>query len=363
MSIPIRNLYFLFSYAWRHFPPGGEAEVGIDACPDTLNLFGRLLANGLRQLERRGLDRQYREFVEETRVPRGKMLMDATVKEQTLTRGAVVCSYDDLTEDVLHNQLLKTTALRLRDTRGIDRVIRSELGQAVARLGRVSTIRINAAQFRRVQLSRNTRHYGHLLRLCELVHGCLLPEEGGASYRFADILRDQAKMEAVFEEFLRSFYALEQTRYSVKRERLYWEVEAGAESLSYVPMMETDITMRAADHTIIVDAKYYSEPFSTSWGTQKLHASNLYQLTTYLRHEQLLHPSRPVSGVLIYPASGTEAAFRYRLSGHDVRIEVVDFDVPWRQIHNRLLGVVVQSAPASALSDGNAPKRGRKNWV
>ena len=29
MSIPIRNLYYLFSYAWRHFPPGGEAEVGV----------------------------------------------------------------------------------------------------------------------------------------------------------------------------------------------------------------------------------------------------------------------------------------------------------------------------------------------
>ncbi len=27
MTIPIRNLYYLFCYAWRRFPPGGAVEI------------------------------------------------------------------------------------------------------------------------------------------------------------------------------------------------------------------------------------------------------------------------------------------------------------------------------------------------
>ena len=50
MTIPIRNLYYLFCYAWRRFPPGGAVETGVDASPDLPNLFARLLVNDVRTL-------------------------------------------------------------------------------------------------------------------------------------------------------------------------------------------------------------------------------------------------------------------------------------------------------------------------
>ena len=73
MTIPIRNLYYLFCYAWERFPEGGATDVGIDACPDLQNLFARILVNGINQLMRRGLDRGYIEIEEETRSPRGRI--------------------------------------------------------------------------------------------------------------------------------------------------------------------------------------------------------------------------------------------------------------------------------------------------
>lgn len=342
MSIPIRNLYYVFSYAWRQFPIANEAEVGVEGCPDILNLFGRLLCNGIQQLNRRGLDKRYSATIEETRAPRGKMLMDLIVKEQTMIRGSVICSRDELTEDVLHNQILKTTASRLRQTQGIDPSLKRELASSIASLAGVAEIRLQKSHFRRVQLGRNTQRYGPLLRLAEMLYDCLLPLEGGASFRFPDILRDQARMEAVFEDFLRSFFGREQEHFAVDRQRLYWDVVGNLEAMAYVPVMETDITMRSVDQTIIADAKYYSQPFSSSWGREKLHAANLYQITTYVRHELMKSTSKPVRGLLIYPSNdGRDASLRYQLSGHDIRVELIDFNRPWQEIHSRLLEAIV----------------------
>ncbi len=208
MTIPIRNLYYLFCYVWGRFPEGGSVEVGVDDCPDLPNLFAKLLINGANRLMRRGLDRGYRSFVEETRAPRGRMLLDDIVKEQTLLRGAVVCAFEDLTVDVPHNQILNATARRLSRTWGVERRHAHDLGVIVRRMEAVSDISVTADQFRRVQLSRNTGQYLPLLKLCELIFRALLPEENGAGSRFADILKDEVTMSKVFEEFLRSFYQL-----------------------------------------------------------------------------------------------------------------------------------------------------------
>lgn len=65
MKIPIRNLYYLFLYAWARFPGGPVGEAGIDESPDLPSLFAKLLSAGTRRLFRRGFDRGYKTFTDE----------------------------------------------------------------------------------------------------------------------------------------------------------------------------------------------------------------------------------------------------------------------------------------------------------
>jgi 5-methylcytosine-specific restriction enzyme subunit McrC len=343
VTIPIRNLYYLFCYAWGRFPEGGHLEVGVDDCPDLPNLFAKLLVSGVNGLLRRGLDRGYVSFVEETRAPRGRMLIDEIVKTQTLRRGAVVCALDELTPDVTHNQILKATARRLTRAHGIEAQLRHELGLVVRRMGGVSDIPLSAQLFRQVQLSRNTGRYLPLLKLCELVHRALMPDEGGAGSRFADILRDDVTMSAVFEEFLRSFFQHEQRTYRVAVDTLTWAGFSPApEDWAYLPSMMTDLTLTSAQRTIVMDAKFYAEALTTSYGAKKVHSSNLYQLFAYLQHTALKRPGVPVEGVLIYPTNG------YELSGYPIRIVTVNLAAPWREIHERLLALLDKPYAAQA---------------
>jgi 5-methylcytosine-specific restriction enzyme subunit McrC len=289
MPIPIRNLYYLFCYAWERFPEGGGTEAGVDQSPDLPNLFARLLVNSANRLLRRGLDRGYRGFVEETRAPRGKMLIDDMVKGQTLRRGMVICSFDELTADVLHNQIIKATAGALARAQGLLPQLSHELRLVVKRMSAVSDIRLSGGAFTRVQLSRNTGQYRPAIRLCELVYRALMPEETGLGSYFADILKDEVRMNAVFEEFLRNFYRIEQTQFPrVAAETMTWNAESlDPGGSAYLPTMVTDITLRSRDRIVVIDAKFYREAFSHRYGPPKIHSPNLYQMLAYLQHAGL----------------------------------------------------------------------------
>jgi 5-methylcytosine-specific restriction enzyme subunit McrC len=107
--IPIRNLYYLFLYAWARFPGGAVGEAGVDKSPDLPSLFAKLLSAGTRRLLRRGLDRGYKTLTDEVAGPRGRLRLDRMVKEAIQMRGTAICDFDELNHDVLHNQVLKAT--------------------------------------------------------------------------------------------------------------------------------------------------------------------------------------------------------------------------------------------------------------
>lgn len=341
MTIPIRNLYYLFTYAWARFPPGDEVPTGVDECPDLQNLLAKLLIDGTHRLIRRGLDRGYISLEEDTRAPRGKLLLDEIMKRQTLRNGQLACTYDELLPDVLHNRILKSTLKVLAGADRLDPKFRHELLLLHRRLGDVSDLRLDAASFKRVQLSRNIRQYGLLLQICELVFHSLLPDQQGESSRFADILDDEVRMSAVFEDFLRNFYTYEQQAFSVGREVFPWDAQpltAGA--LGYMPAMQTDITLRSANRVIVADAKYYKETLTRFHGGSKIHSSNLYQLYAYLKHTSARHPAISTDGALIYPTVNRDLLIDFQLPEHHIRVATVDLSRPWREIHHHLLEVL-----------------------
>lgn len=327
-----------------------QAVKGSAVLPTLANELEALILAPDNRLLRRGLDRGYVEFVEETRAPRGKLLLDEIVKGQTLRRGAVVCAFDDLTVDVLHNRLIKGTALLLAQANGLEKTLAHNLRLLARRMDGVTSARPQTSQFGRVQLSRNTGQYGPLLKLCELIIRNLLPEEDGDASRFASIL-DDAQMSKVFEDFLRSFYRLEQQRFhSVRVEGLKWDgYSVTAAGVPHLPGMITDITLRSKERTVVIDAKFYKDALAGGLGVPKVHSGNLYQMLAYLQHTAK-GVTTPVDGILIYPLTGPPLRLHYRLLGFDVQVVTIDLTQPWQAIHNDLLDLLAFE-PASAHSD------------
>ena len=312
--------------------------------------------DGTHRLLRRGLDRGYVDVTEETRSPRGKLRLDVMTKQQTMLRGFAVCDVDELTPDVLHNQILKASLLSLAACADVEKDLRHELMTSARRMAGVSQIRLAADLFHRVQLSRNTSQYSFLLRICELVFHALLPDEKGGGSKFQSILDDETRMSALFEDFLRNFYRSELPSYSAASEIMPWlaEAEDGAD-LAYLPIMKTDITLRSGVRTIVADAKYYKEILAGGRYGQKVRSAHLYQLSTYLAHVREKEPGQDLSGLLIYPAGSQSLRLNYRLLGTNMTVATVDLSAEWPSIHEELIQLIEPAAePASTAMEQQA---------
>lgn len=263
MKVPIQNLYYLLCFAWDFAPQELAIDVGaIPASSDVLDLCSHVLVTGMDYLFRRGLDQGYLLHEEKTSRLRGRIHITRTIRHRAWSRPEAVCQFDELSPNVLHNQIIRATTGILMRAPNIDAGLRDQLRSTYGNLSGIDIVQVTDALFRRVQFHRNNRYYAFLLFVCRLVHSLKLPDASkNGRNRFSDLLSDEKKMERVFESFLRNFYRAKQSEFNeVGSIHLKWNVEpTGGGDLMLLPEMRTDVTLRNAERTIVVDAKYYKE--------------------------------------------------------------------------------------------------------
>lgn len=339
--IPIQNLYYLFLYAWNRLEEGQSVDVGGVDSPELVDLFGKVLAGGLKHWTRRGISRGYVPVHEDLSRLRGRVNFNDSMEHIMRRAPRLSCEFDEFELDIPENQVLKATASRLTQVPSIDKGIAHDLRLRLKSFNEVSNVRLSRQLFRQVQIHRNNAFYDFLIKVCELIFDATLPEGEGGRYRFSEILNDESKMAQVFEEFVRNFLRLEQSKLRVTGLQMEWDADGPNEQLHMLPTMLTDIHLESADRRIIIDTKYYSETLQTWHQKKSLRSENLYQLFAYLKNsERKGHEYENAEGILLYPAVGAKVDFRAVIQGHPVRVCTVNLDQDWREVREDLLGVV-----------------------
>ncbi|MCX6972597.1 MAG: hypothetical protein NTV93_20940 [Verrucomicrobia bacterium] len=353
MAIPIANLYYLLAYAWDHSL--SEAElVPIDAelCPDLNNFFATVLDSAAHRLVRRGLDQTYIGFGEETARIRGRIDISASEKQLSRTRGRLICIYDDLSPDVLHNQILKATIRLLRNDQQVNKESRKRLAKTLDVFRDVSDLQVTPHHFHRVQLHRNNRAYRFIIHLCELIHDSLLPDRAEAgTRRFRDFTRDEKVMPKVFENFIRNFAIRHLAALKISPMHIKWHAtNFGETTEGYLPGMITDVTVEWSDRKLILDCKYYQQAMTTHYDALRFDSGNLYQLHAYLTNKAVEPGWEDVEGMLLYPSNGYSFDHTFTLHGHHrIRIATVDLQQPWTSIESELLELFGRNQPAARM--------------
>jgi 5-methylcytosine-specific restriction enzyme subunit McrC len=340
--IPIANLYYLYCYAWERFAEGKALAVDAEASPDLPNLLTRVLANGMHSMFRRGLDRVYVSLDEDLATVRGHIEIGASLRLQAQKIKRLHCSYDELSHDVLHNQILKASLRRLGTMPSLAADLKAETQSLVRRMHDVSDIRLTHSCFARVQLNRNSAYYDLLLKVAQLAFDLLLPVPGAGAYKFQDITRNEREMARVFEAFVRNFYKLEQSSFKVEPLTINWDavpLERGEGDR--LPSMRVDVFLRSPQRQLIIDTKYYFDALQMHHGAHSFRSENLYQLFSYLKNHNVRIPSgTQLDGMLLYPQVGSQFDAQFAIQGSTVRLATVDLGRPWHEISERLLGLI-----------------------
>lgn len=342
MQIPIQNIYYLLCYAWNKLEEKDIVSVSQTDKDKILDLFGKVLCNGIAHLLKKGLDRGYVLHKEETGRIRGKINFTTTLRKNFFNQPRIDCEYDELSHNILHNQILKSTVKILTRCEDLNTELREELKYIYHRFHEIEEIALSKRHFRLVQLNRNNYFYDFLLKICELLLDNLLITEKSGKSKFKDFLQDNRSMSSLFEEFVRSFYKREQDNYKVARENIPWDAVALDElSKSVLPNMQTDISLTSQNRKIVIDTKYYKEALQKYYDKESIRSNNLYQLFAYLMNlESLGEENSTCEGILLYPTVESEHEYQYVMKGHRIKVKTINLNQDWREIHKDLLNII-----------------------
>ena len=350
-DIPILNVYYLLCYAWGRVQERDTKRLAsLENVSTVQDLLGKVLAHGVNHLFRRGIDRGYVERREDLAGIRGKLAVSETAKRALRLHGRAACDFEELSVDILPNQILRTSLHALRDRRiRLDSTVRGEVNSAYRRLDGVSRIHLKRNTFGQVQFGGNRRLYQFLLSACRLLYESSLPDENTGRTAFRDFRRDEAVMWALFEDFVAGFYEREQRVYRVNprgARGIKW-ADAYAEddiNRGRIPAMIADVVLVSARRRIILDTKYHQDALSSGRGsgTGKLKSANLYQLLAYLRNREARRPQGARhDGILLYPQVGNEPLrAKLRLEGFWIQARTVNLNRDWRLIHDEMLETI-----------------------
>ena len=350
-TIPIYNLYHLLCYAWDRLEERDLVNVATETPPrDTLNLFGRVLGNGVRALLRRGFERGYLERQEELTGVRGKIAVAPTFRRQLPLYGRAECIYDELEYDTPANRILLSTITTLAHSPMVESELRHELGGLGRHFREVRLTRATVADCRRVTFHRNNRHYGFLVDICALILGMLLPDENGAEMRFRDFARDHQAMARLFEDFIRQFYLYHATECGIveaKRREIKWAgTPADSQSADLWPKMTTDLCVRRiASPPLVIDCKFYHDPLKENrHGGRILSSANLYQVFTYTLNLANQPGWEDCEGLLLYAENGAPFDVSHHACGRRLRAASLDLHQHWPAIEQRLIEICTETS-------------------
>jgi 5-methylcytosine-specific restriction enzyme subunit McrC len=265
------------------------------------------------------------------------------MKRALLPKGQTSCLFDDLSFDVPHNRILRATVRRLSNVSELDTGLQHQLREIDRGFEHITQISLDRSSFRQIQLHRNNASYDLLLRICELIHDSLLPTEQQGRYKFADLAEDETRLNQLFEDFVRNFYAREQAIYpSVKREKIMWpSLETSDIAKHHMPEMVTDITLRNEREIFVLETKFYREVFVQYKGGRKIRSPHLYQLFAYLKNiEEEDEDARSVRGMLLYATGEEDVTLDYRFGNLAIRVATVSLAQSWKMIHARLVDLL-----------------------
>lgn len=338
-NIPIKNVYYMLAYAFQALERWEDVESETEAFDSIQNLFAAILSNGLGRLIKRGLYREYINQKEDLAVIRGKVELPGTIRNRITRKTRISCEFDELSDDNLLNQILKSTVLVLLRHADVGNKYKDELKRELLYFSNVSEIELSGIRWTELRFERNNASYRVLITICQLVsEGLLLTEESG-HYRLANFF-DGMHMSKLYEKFILEYYRREHRELRASAAKIPWVLDDGIGTL--LPEMHSDVTLqnKKGNQVLILDAKFYTHTMQEQFQVVSNRSNNLYQIFTYVKNREFAFGDEPhvVSGMVLYARTNevVQPDQTYQMSGNEICVRTLDLNTDFEKIREQL---------------------------
>ena len=307
-KIEIPQLLSLVCYAMSGFRPREESFLFPEeyALPDALALA---LSSAAARAFSRGLLHGYLTREETLHTVRGRIMFEEQVRRRFSLPVPIEARYDEFTDDILANRLVKAAAFRLGRVHLRSAQARGELGRTAAMLDNVSLVSFPPTDVPEVKLSRLNSHYGEVIALSRVIlrHGAY--ESGRGATRASGFLMD---MNVVFQEFVT---AALRDALGISDARAFGERSISSLDDSGLVHLRPDLTWWDGRRCVFVgDVKY------KNLTGRAVPNSDMYQVLAYATALDL------PGGLLIYAKDEADAR-AYRVRSSRITLDVAALDI------------------------------------
>lgn len=351
-GIPIANVYYMLAYAFEFVGDDSLKRAEIEEFDNQQDMIAALLESGISRLLKQGLHKEYLRKTDSLPMLRGKIDIHGTIANGIALRKTISCEFDELTEDNLFNQILKTTTLMLIASKDVRDKTRDGLKKEMLYFSTVRQLDPRSIRWDLLRFGRATSGYRFLISLCQLViEGMLMRDSVGNDTLAPEISEEQ--MHRIYELFLLRYFQKEHPHLKPAAPQIPWAVDDGYTMM--LPTMKSDITLHSDSRILIIDAKYYGDTLQRQarYDSASIHSGNLYQIYTYTKNMAAARPDKDVSGMLLY--ARTEAALqpddRFSMDGNEIYVKTLDLARDFEAITNQLddiASILEMSLPSEA---------------
>lgn len=246
---PLRSLIFMASHSGRQADVR-EGSYSFDADLELPSALAAALISASKEATRRGLVKGYVPIEETGTVIRGRWDIARQLRVRPGIPVPVELNYDDYTEDVPENRILKAALRTLMRHEQVPAASTKDHTQLMGLLSEVSDMRFGTHVTLPPITRLNTR-YEHALRLAKLILDAVSWAHAEGRHAGSAFLLNVAK---VFEDFVGRVMktTLEEEGYDVKLQDPDWTLDIDGDV-----MMEPDIVIRRGGRVVtIADTKY-----------------------------------------------------------------------------------------------------------
>ena len=327
--IKIQNIYHMLAYAFQILREKGYASCGTEDFENTADLLSAILVKGVSIQIKRGLGRTYIEQTEPLSCLRGKIDVTESIKQQTLIKQQLVCTYDEFSENTYMNRILKTS-MELLLRYDIPKTRKKELRNLLLYFKDVSTLDIHTINWN-FRFNRNNQSYQMLMSVCYLLIKGLLQTTADGTVKLMQFI-DEQRMCRLYEKFILEYYKKHYPQIKTAASQISWATD----NTVMLPTMQSDIMLSYGDKTLIIDAKYYGHTTQVQYDVNTLHSNNLYQIFTYVKNKAVA--GGEVSGMLLYARTDEEIQpdNEYMMSGNKISVKTIDLNRDFTEIAAQL---------------------------
>ncbi|MDO4903356.1 MAG: 5-methylcytosine-specific restriction endonuclease system specificity protein McrC [Limosilactobacillus sp.] len=304
------------------------------------DLFAAIMAKGISAQLKRGLYREYLSRQDDLTVLRGKIDMPKTIKHRLSQKQVLSCDYDELSENNLLNQILKTTMMSLLKNRRVSLKYRVQLKKQLLYFNGIDLIDLARINWTGIKYHRNNQSYRLLICICQLVmQGEVMAGDPGNSLLAS--FSDEQGMHHLYEKFILEYYRRHYPQLTVNASRIDWATDDGDDQF-LLPNMRTDVHLALGDRILIIDAKYYEHTTAVWYTNRAIKSGNLYQIFTYVKNESYNYPDKTVAGMLLYAKTDerVQPDENYHIHGNQINAKTLDLNRPFKQISAQLDEIV-----------------------